>query len=229
MAYADLTPQGRVFLQIPMIRHLAKMVGCHLWTGNREQLQMYTSLLRSIVSQQPKAMEVIPEVDRERFLYVVDCFVNKINPVPWRPGPREPVRTIRMEEVPADESALQKAIAFDDKKLVTICNLLEEPTRVMIEAEAGEGRVDICFQSGRTIHAIELKMRKADHRVVGQIQKYMRHIGSKVHYNLYDHVAGWVVAPDFDPDAAKELSEIGVRMVRLSIPVESRAEPEMIG
>jgi len=222
MAYADLTPQGKVFLQIPMIRHLAKMVGCHLWTGNREKLEMCTGLLRSITTQQPKAMEVIPEADRDRFLYVVDCFVNGINPVPWRPGPRDPVRTLRIDEYPEDEAALQRIIAYDDKKLVTICDLLEPPTCVRTEAQAGEGRVDITFQAGRTVHAIELKVKKADHRVVGQIQKYMRHIGSIVHYNLFDHVVGWVVAPDFDPDAARELSEIGVQMVKLSMPTAPR-------
>jgi hypothetical protein len=218
MAYADLTPQRKIFLQIPMIHHLAKMVSCHLWTGNREQLEMYTGLLRSIVTQQPKALEIIPEVDRERFLYVVDCFTNNINPTPWKPGPREPVRSVKVDILPDDEAALQKLIAFDNEKLVTICDLIEYPTYVSMEAQAGEGRVDISFMAGRTVHAVELKMKKADHRVVGQIQKYMRHIGSKVHYNLYDHVAGWVVSPDFDPDAARELSEIGVRMVRLSLP-----------
>lgn len=182
---------------------------------------MYTGLLHSIVTQQPKALEVIGEVDRERFTYVVDCFKNRINPVPWKPGPRDPVRSVKIDTSPADEAALQKLIAFDHTKLVAICDLKEEPVGVMIEAQAGDGRVDISFQSGRTAHAVELKNKKADHAVVGQIQKYMRHIGSKVHFNLYDHVAGWVVAPDFDPDAARELSEIGVRMVRLSLPAAS--------
>jgi len=167
-------------------------------------------------------MEVIPKVDRERFIYVLDCFNNDINPTPWKPGPRDPVRSISLDAFPEDEAALQKMIAFDNEKLITICDLIEDPTHVNMEAQAGEGRVDISFQSGRTVHAIELKIKKADHKVVGQIQKYMRHIGSRVHYNLFDHVAGWVVAPDFDPDAARELSEIGVRMVRMSLPASAQ-------
>lgn len=200
-----------------MIHHLAKMVSTYLWLGDRNGLEMYVGLLRSIVTQQPKAMEVIPKTDRDRFLYVVDCFTNGIQPIPWKPGPRDPVKTLRLEKKPESEADLQKTIAFDQDKLVTICDHLE-PRYVQLEATAGDGRVDISFLAGRTAHAVELKITRADHRVVGQIQKYMRALGSQIHYNIYDHVSGWVVAPDFEADAALELSDIGVGMIRLIHP-----------
>lgn len=184
-----------------------------MWLGDRKNLELYAGLLKSIVSQQPRAMEVIPEADRDRFLYVFDCFTNNIDPVPWKQGPREPVRTVKVPE-PLNEAHLQRMIAFDGL-LPAVCGH-PDPVYIQLEASAGDGKVDISFLAGRTVHAVELKVSKADHRVVGQIQKYMRALGGQVHYNVYDNVAGWVVAPEFDPETARELSEIGVSMVRLS-------------
>lgn len=198
-----------------MIRHLAKMVGSYLWLGDQHQLRFYHGLLKSIITQQPRAMEVISIPDRDRFLYVTDCFLNDIHPVPWKPGSSQPTGYVEIDEDWETEADLQRLIAYNDLRLQQICCIDKQPQHVLVEAKAGSGRADISFQVDRTLHIVELKKEKADHKVVGQVQKYMRHGGGLLHYGLYDDVVGWVVAPDFDDEAARELGDLGVGMVRI--------------
>jgi hypothetical protein len=197
-----------------MVRHVSRMLGTYLWLGDMNNVRTFAALAKEILSAAPRLAEYIDAIDMQRLLYVCDCLDEERNPVPWKSGPKENTASIMVPlDMPGEpsEKDLQRILLAN----ISIIGALVggDVEYVVSEAPVESGRIDIFFRSGRRMHVMELKIGQADHRVIGQVQKYMRDAGSKIHYRLYDDVIGWVLARDFTDDARRELSLIGVRMV----------------
>lgn len=83
------------------------------------------------------------------------------------------------------------------------------------------GRCDFVVREGRTWHAIEVKMGEAKSAVVSQIDKYRLAMELDMNLGLHDRVEAVVVAENFSPYVAGELSRLSVRMLKHAGTIES--------
>jgi len=116
-----------------------------------------------------------------------------------------------------------KVLWRDTEILRTALNLPRVWVRAMeYQFQSGEA-ADLVFQdrfnasSGdpeATCYVVELKSRKADHELVGQLRKYiniLRRIGKST--SQYGNVVGIAIAPEYSQSALKMLWEDGVRVL----------------
>ncbi len=91
---------------------------------------------------------------------------------------------------------------------------IKEMTRLVPEMPAdGDDRVDLFTEDkDETCFPIEAKLGIADHRIVGQIKKYVDFFWRKLSYDFYHTVQGVTVAAGYDQTTMKELKSQGVRV-----------------
>ena len=80
-------------------------------------------------------------------------------------------------------------------------------------------RVDILYETDNCVYPIELKVVPADHKVVGQYQKYCYYFYRKLRYNMYRSVQGVVVANGFSGWVTGELMRRGAKLATVSEPL----------
>lgn len=194
--------------------HLCLMAQAWLWRGNLEKVRLYTSSFGRCVDNRPWILEALPEPHRGRILAIGAVLAESLEPVPWNPA-----------DAAAGSLWLDGLDGYQEERSVVehflaggyLARMLGgEPERVAVESEVMWGRSDLRVWTGRQMHLIEFKSAPADHKVVGQIEKYMRSAGGNIHHGLYDDVIGWVLAPGFAPDTQVALRSMGVRAVSLA-------------
>ena len=79
------------------------------------------------------------------------------------------------------------------------------------------GRCDLYCEGGDTAFPIEIKDEIADHKVVGQIQKYIKGSLIYMRHCNYNWVQGVVIAPTFDPNAVVELTNNGILSLMITL------------
>lgn len=95
------------------------------------------------------------------------------------------------------------------------CLGIESGASVVHELDmAPYGRCDFLVREGRTWHVIEVKMGEAKSSVVSQIDKYRMAQELEMCLGLHDRVEAVVVAENFTPYVAGELSRLSVQMVK---------------
>jgi hypothetical protein len=85
------------------------------------------------------------------------------------------------------------------------------------ELETAYGNVDIVAYTDLYAWPIEVKLGCADHRIVGQIYKYMKHFLYMLNYGLYRDVVGITIAREYSEDALQELSKMNVVPIKYSV------------
>ncbi len=111
-----------------------------------------------------------------------------------------------------EEKQLQSFIAEDISSLNLILGTNFRVYNTEHPTEYGE--VDILADEGRKICVIELKKGIADHKVVGQIQKYVRHFQKRLLWDLWDDdIKSVCIAGDFTEFAYTQLQKMGVTTV----------------
>jgi len=85
------------------------------------------------------------------------------------------------------------------------------------EFETRYGRVDLVGQDENTLYVFELKKTHADHKVLGQIEKYLIHYKLKLINKMYKYVVGIVVANTFDNYSLNELQRNNVICLKYSL------------
>lgn len=192
-------------------------------------MKLYSTILKEVIDVNEKLWEDIPEQDKKRALIVSKALKENKIPNPWElktlPNiEEEKTKDIKIyfdEEEDEDiilkkELDLQKILKYTYESIEF---LTEDNDKLIISSEMKTryGRIDIKAQSKKTCHAIELKLNKADHKIVGQIMKYMRNLGSKLHLGLYEDVEGITVAESYSENALKDLKLLGVKTFTYSM------------
>lgn len=199
--------------------HLVRMIRPTRWSGDRERLALFVSALGRMLQAQPALRAMMTDAEYEEF---AECQRRPTDGCCWppRPTPQQPTAIVRLP-LPAQtccERLVQQAICEHPAALGPLC-APHTISLLQTEAQMGEGRVDLTFVAGGLLYVVELKAQRADHRVVGQIEKYGRAAGRRLHYGLYDDLRLWVIAPEFTADARVALGERGVRMAHLAAAV----------
>lgn len=204
-----------VFQEPKEINHLARMTSCHLWRGDEVGLRMYVGMLDEVVAEHPLFIREIDQPFLDNYLRASKSLKDGKMPTPWVPHEyKDPgILKIRLSESPSEREIVQSFVSDDEA--IDVITAGDRNRLINVEARANPGRIDVEIRCGRFAHALEFKEGRAEHDVVGQIQKYMRHLGSFIHYGLYDYVCGWVVAREFERNVELELRQLGVRMMRL--------------
>jgi hypothetical protein len=92
----------------------------------------------------------------------------------------------------------------------------EQPTRF--------GFVDLVAQDKDTIYPIEVKKSGANHKVVGQIDKYLIHFKLGLINKIYRYVIGVVIANGFDEYTLQELHRFGAVAIQYKFKGEHNVE-----
>lgn len=197
------------------IRHVQKMIVSHLWLGNIDSIKLYTEILNKTITEAPWLRDISNHPFSDKVKYVIRCLDAGITPIPWMPSDENWSGSIIIAGAKTEADVVQRMIG--DESLLNPISLGEIVRCLVTECPTGGGRADMKFQVGTTLHVVEVKATTADHRVVGQIQKYLRDIGGKLHWGIYNEVVGWVVAPDITKQARLELKICGVKMIKLCL------------
>lgn len=83
------------------------------------------------------------------------------------------------------------------------------------------GRCDLYCQGGDTVFPIEIKDEIADHKVIGQIRKYIKGSIIYMRHGGYEWVQGVVIAPTFDPNAVVELTNQKILSLMITLEQSS--------
>lgn len=214
------------------VNSTAGLLSSYLWMGDLENLKLYMTILKEVLNVNKNLWEGIPKKDRERITMIGKALKSGTMPNPW--GEVEIfdfdenetkkdfyLSCLEDEETEEDiikrESELQDILklTYDSVKFLTG----DQSERIVISSEVNMklGRADIKAQGEKICHVIELKLNEASHKIVGQIMKYMRSVGSKLHYGLYEDVKGITVAKSYSESALLDLQMMGIRTFTYSL------------
>ena len=79
------------------------------------------------------------------------------------------------------------------------------------------GKVDFVYQGDRLRVPCELKINKAEHDLITQIETYIHHFWMLLHYHIWDYVEGITIANNYSDFALKELKKLDVVILKYSI------------
>jgi hypothetical protein len=83
------------------------------------------------------------------------------------------------------------------------------------------GKCDLYCLGSDTAFPIEIKDEIADHKVIGQIQKYIKGSIVYMRHGGYNWIQGVVIAPTFNPDAVVELTNQGIISLMITLETAS--------
>jgi len=78
------------------------------------------------------------------------------------------------------------------------------------ELETAYGFVDIVAYTKEYAIPIEVKLNTANHKIVGQILKYMKHFVYRLNYHIYRDVFGVLIAKNYTADVLQECKKLNV-------------------
>lgn len=220
-------PKGH--LTESFVNHAADMLSSYLWLGEVHSMKLYMNILKEVMDVKPELWASIPERNRDRIKLISEALKNNEIPNPWGlkqvpidDDDDEKQKEIPLENLKDDEiEKIQKDNMQKEKYLNKIINttyesieyLTKDKDKLIVSSEmkVRYGRADIMARGPKTCHVIELKLKEADHRIVGQIMKYMRSVGGKLHYGLYEQINGITLAQGYTENALIDLKTIGVK------------------
>lgn len=214
------------------VKNCAGLLSAYLWIGDLQNIKSYMSMLGSILKVKPNLWGVISEKEKARIKLIGTSLKAGFTPNPWG-----------LSRIPeADETPEYKEIkmCFDtesnedesikistEKELQKILystyeameHLTGDKSKLIIQSEMNVkyGRIDIQARGMNICHVIEIKLKTANHKIVGQIMKYARSAGSKLHYGLYEDVNMITVAEDYDESTILDLKAIGAKVFKYRI------------
>jgi hypothetical protein len=220
-------PNG--FLTESFAKSIGGLLSSYLWLGDTDKMKLYMSILKEITDVNEKLWYAIPPKDLERIKIIGKAFKANEIPFPWK-------SQIKMDEKESKELFASFSINIEDDQIQkeikekNIQNMIYRtqesisfltgetgPYRVIYEAESRYGRADIRVEGKSICHIIELKLDEADHKIVGQVMKYARAAGSRLHYGLYEDINMITVAKSYTESAILDLRAIGAKIYKYSL------------
>ena len=219
------------YLSERYVQQTAGLLSSYLWSGDIKMMNIHMDILKEIFNEKPLLVKSIPEKDLHRIKIISNAFKRNEIPNPWESislptiaNDEEEVKQFTIDEYGmSDEEIgkLQEEKVKTEKDLQKIIKLTydsinhvtEDDGDLIITCEKNlkYGRADLVARGDKTCYAIELKLKEANHKIVGQIMKYMRSIGGKIHYGLYEDVQGITIAKGYSENALLDLKTLGVK------------------
>ena len=203
------------------IRHISSMISSYLWLGDIEKLKLYLGIFHREIENKPMLLHFVSDKDRKRIESSQRSFDEGKIPNPWGCDTmsNSSLMNTMIESVGdgdvVKEADLQKILSHASKSIMWMTGETKNPI-LTSEQHVSSGRIDLKAVGENTCHLIELKRGRANHMVVGQIMKYMRDIGGKLHHRLYDDVKGYTVAREYTGSALLDLKMLGISVFRYS-------------
>jgi len=188
--------------------HLHRMF-CHYLDGEFDEAKKFETILHTIEAENTGALSRINKWDKKRLLMMKKSLKDK------------EYSNIKVIDIKGEEKvdATEFEVATSEKKLHKILvkneGLLREVTGLNLkcagfEQETQYGFVDIMAYTSIYAVPIEVKLNRANHTIVAQIQKYMKSYLYKVNYGIWRDVIGVTVASEYSDNALQELRKINV-------------------
>ena len=217
------------------IKSCTGLLSSYLWLGDIASITYYMTLTGDLLKVKPELWSAIPEREKSRLKLIGTALKAGLQPNPW--GLQKPLeqdneiyKEIKMtfdikekenEELNIEyEKDLQKILysTYDSIEFLT-----NDKSKLIISNEVNtkNGRIDIKAQGKEFCHIIELKLKNADHKIVGQLMKYARIAGSKLHQGLYEEINLISVAESYDNSTILDLKSIGANIFTYRIEKEN--------
>jgi len=215
------------------VKNISALLSSYLWIGDTDKMKLYMNILKEILEVNEKLWHVIPPKDLERIKIIGKAFKENIIPNPWNCKIENILQETKtkdeksfaniffekeedLDEEKIKEKNIQKLI-YSTQESISFLTGENGKVRVICEANSKYGRADIRVEGKKICHIIELKLNDADHKIVGQIMKYARAAGSKLHYGLYEDINMITVAKDYTESTLLDLKIIGVKTYKYAI------------
>jgi len=127
-------------------------------------------------------------------------FIEEFQPI----DERERIEPLSKTEV-EEEMVLNKKLALEPKLLESVLGEGLELKHMQHQINKDKETCDLVLQQGKKIYPIGIKLKQANHAVVGQIDKYCRHYKKKTVLKFYNEVQGVVLANSYSKYAINEL------------------------
>ena len=182
--------------------------------NEREKAAMFLGMLQDSATPQAILGEIGP-IHFARFLHMAEEVHGGTFRRPRGGGEAVPVLSVVPTERSRDEATFHVKIMGKEGRGKLFGALDIQPNASLVhELELGAyGRVDFLVREGRTWHAIEVKINRAEPEIVSQVDKYVLALELEMSMGLHDVVKAAVLAGSFSPYAASELSRMGVAML----------------
>lgn len=143
------------------------------------------------------------------YAYKNNVFVRKLDSVPAEENEYE-------LEINDNFSIAEKDLKY---KLLNNLNVFENILNLKVisflnEFETQNGPCDIILKGDNYRAAVELKAEVANHKIIGQVLKYVEYYEKKLNYELWDYVYGVTIAKNYTKFAYKELKKLNITTLR---------------
>jgi hypothetical protein len=190
-------------------------------TNNREMLSLYLACIKKAVT--PKNSQVVEQALTKNQMKDLNCMVDSVKKGIYYQDLSTPLAAPEGKYIasgdPSDwveeEKELQQFILDDVTELNRVLGTNLHVYN--IEHDTEYGPIDVLAKQERKICVIELKKAVADHKVVGQIQKYIMHFQKRLSWNLWDDdIRGVCIAGDYTEFTYNQLRKMGVTTLTYS-------------
>ncbi len=216
------------------VKSCSGLLCSYLWAGDLANIKSYMTMLGIILKVKPNLWHCMSDKEQDTIKQIGTALKAGFVPNPWGlskiPELEETkeYKEIKMYfDTPKDAEENNNVKIETEKDLQNMLYYTYESMEyltgdkskliVVPELNVKYGRIDIQARGEKICHVIEIKLKLADHKIVGQMMKYARSAGSKLHYGLYDEINLITVAEDYDNSTILDLKAIGTKIFKYRI------------
>jgi len=207
-AYIEKIKQDSLLIEV----YLHWML-CRYLDGDFDEAKLWLNRLREINSVFPEVFLKLDKYDIRRLQTIGkaldgDMYVSRLNK--FVGNIKEEVSKVQETEEELLKEKQLVRLLIKNEHLIRKVTGLKNLKLACTEQDTRYGFVDLMAYSKVYAIPIEVKLNRANHQIVGQIIKYMKHYLYKVNYKIWRDVIGITVAKDYSTNAAQELKKINV-------------------
>lgn len=182
---------------------------------NLKNIKIFLGELQKLNKKKPnlikKVLKPYQIADLKNIIYAYKnkLFIRKLDSIPIE-------ENNYLLDIDENFSILEKDLK---KNILDNLNLLENVLKLkinnfLIEFETENGPCDIILKGPKYRAAVELKAGVANHKIIGQVLKYVEYYERRLDYELWDYVYGITIAKNYTEFTYKELKKLNIITLR---------------
>lgn len=186
---------------------------CNYVDGNFEKSIFYRRLVESTINTSPDIYKQLDKYDKYRYRTMCNSlntgdYTNKLSKFFVNEESQRALSNDESNDISINEKKLVRMII---KNEVLLRKVIKKDLRLACtELKTPYGYVDLVGYTKEYAVPIEVKLKTANHSIIGQILKYMKYFVYRLNYGLYRDVVGVLIAKGYTEDVLQECKKINV-------------------
>jgi RecB family endonuclease NucS len=194
-----------------LVETLFYQVYNYVLLNKQQDAKMYLEFLRDEYQSNPKKFDILKQDNRWQQLQEFShSLENNLYLSSFETVKNTDFVDIKCKQTVDNQRILTNKLIKSKDSLRQLLNAESDFECIATEAETIYGNVDLLAQDKNTIYPIEIKKERAEHDVLGQIDKYIIHYKLKLINKIYNKVQGVVISSGFSNFVLQELSKQGI-------------------